>query len=65
MSYRRGLDGGRQNVKDEMICYCFRYTVKDIVRDYLDHGYSTILEQLKSEKMLGNCQCGTKNPKGK
>jgi hypothetical protein len=52
-------------VKEEMICYCFRYSAKDIVRDYFDHGYSTILEQIKNEKMLGNCQCGIKNPKGK
>jgi hypothetical protein len=52
-------------VKEKMICYCFHYTKNDIVRDYFDHGYSTILEQIKGGKMLGNCQCGIKNPKGK
>ena len=51
-------------VKD-LICYCFEYSVYDINQDYLENGKSTIMEKIQMEKKFGNCQCATKNPKGK
>jgi hypothetical protein len=48
-----------------LICYCFGYTVSDIERDFLVNGKSTIMEKIMSEKKAGECQCATKNPKGR
>ena len=50
---------------NDLICYCFGYSVDNIQKDYLDPGMSTIMEKIKMEKRFGNCQCGTKNPKEK
>jgi hypothetical protein len=52
-------------IQSELVCYCFEYTAEDIRRDYQTHGHSTILDRIKAEKQLGNCQCGAKNPKGR
>jgi hypothetical protein len=49
----------------DLVCYCFGYTADDIRRDYRTNGHSTILEKIKTEKKFGNCQCATKNPKGR
>ena len=49
----------------QLVCYCFEYTAEDIRRDFEAHGHSTILDRIKAEKKLGNCQCGVKNPKGR
>ncbi|MBT8352646.1 MAG: hypothetical protein KJO26_15615 [Deltaproteobacteria bacterium] len=51
-------------VKD-LICYCFGYSIDDVEKDYKDNGVSTIMEKIQMEKRFGNCQCATKNPKGK
>ena len=51
-------------VKD-LICYCSGYSANDINNDYLENGKSTIMEKIQMEKKFGNCQCTTKNPKGK
>jgi len=48
-----------------LVCYCFGYTADDIRQDCLDNGRSTIIERIKAEKRFGNCQCATKNPKGR
>ena len=48
-----------------LVCYCFDYTEDDIRRDYEDHGRSTILEKIKTQKQFGNCRCTEKNPKGR
>ena len=53
------------NIMKDLICYCFEYSVDDIIQDYLENGKSTILEKIQMEKKFGNCQCATKNPKGK
>lgn len=52
--------------KDEdIVCYCFGYTKKDIKEDYLNNkNRSTILEKIASEKKAGRCDCFHKNPKG-
>ena len=52
--------------EDELICYCFQYTKKDIEADFMDHGRrSTIQERIAIEKKMGRCQCAEKNPKGR
>ena len=50
---------------DDLVCYCFEYTKKDIEKDYLDNGRSTIYEKITLEKKLGGCHCAQKNPKGR
>ncbi|OQY13286.1 MAG: hypothetical protein B6I31_01505 [Desulfobacteraceae bacterium 4572_19] len=48
---------------DDLVCYCFKYTKKDIESDFLDNGKSMILKQIALEKKNGRCDCVTKNPK--
>jgi hypothetical protein len=50
---------------ENLICYCFNYTVSDIERDVRRNGKSTIMERIVSEKKAGGCQCAEKNPKGR
>jgi len=50
---------------DDLICYCFQYTRKDIEEDFKKNCFSTILEKIKKEKSIGGCNCEVKNPKGK
>lgn len=50
---------------DDLVCYCFEYTKKNIAEDFINHGYSMILERIKSEKKNKGCNCEEKNPKGK
>ena len=47
------------------ICYCFEHTADDIEEDIKVHGKSSIMEKIMTEKKAGNCQCKTKNPKGR
>lgn len=54
-----------QTTVNDLICYCFEYSAEDIRQDYAKNGRSLIMEKIKSEKMFGNCQCSTKNPKGR
>jgi hypothetical protein len=49
---------------DDLVCYCFEYTKKDIEKDYLDNGRSVIFEKITFEKKAGGCNCVKKNPKG-
>ena len=41
---------------NDLICYCFGYSVDEIEKDYRDNGVSTIMEKIKMEKKFGNCQ---------
>jgi hypothetical protein len=50
---------------DEIICYCHNHTAADLERDALEHGRSTIMEQIIAESKGGNCNCETNNPKGR
>ncbi|MFO7606474.1 MAG: (2Fe-2S)-binding protein [Desulfurivibrionaceae bacterium] len=50
---------------EELICYCFRHSEADIVRDVRAHGRSTILEAILAAKKAGGCRCATENPKGR
>lgn len=53
-------------IKDsDIVCYCFKYTKRDIKNDYLAHnGRSTILGRIIQEKRAGGCNCVNTNPKG-
>jgi len=51
--------------KNELICYCFGYSVNDIEVDAMTNGRSLILEKIRSEKRVGGCNCADKNPKGR
>ena len=50
---------------EDLVCYCFGYTKKDIEKDFEDHGFSKILEKIKTEKKNNGCNCDVKNPQGK
>jgi len=50
---------------EDLICYCFNYTVSDIENDVQRNGKSTIMERILSEKKAGGCRCAEKNPKGR
>ena len=50
--------------ENDLVCYCFQYTKKQIEQDYSAHNRSMILERIIMEKKRGGCDCGRKNPKG-
>ena len=50
---------------DDLVCFCFEYTRKDIERDYIENKSSTIFARIAAEKKAGGCNCATKNPKGR
>jgi len=49
----------------ELVCYCFNHTAEDIEQDIKEHGKSTIMEKIMTDKKAGRCQCKTENPKGR
>jgi hypothetical protein len=56
----------RIDFKDnDLVCYCFKYTKKDIENDFDKNGRSLIYEKIASEKKAGGCNCTSKNPYGK
>lgn len=50
---------------DDLVCYCFEYTKKDIENDFDENERSIIYEKIVSEKKAGGCNCASKNPSGK
>ncbi len=50
---------------DDLVCYCFGHTRKDIEQDFLENGTSTIMAKIATEKKRGGCDCTNKNPKGR
>ncbi len=58
-------DNKSQLEDNDLICYCFEYSKKDIEEDFHANGYSTILEKIKKEKGVNGCNCEVKNPQGK
>ncbi len=50
---------------DDLVCYCFKYSKKDIEQDFIENGRSLILEKITAEKKGGECDCKNKNPKGR
>jgi hypothetical protein len=58
------LDGERDEFRDDdLVCYCFQYTKKQVQKDYIDNGRSTIFERIAHEKKAGRCDCAKKNPR--
>lgn len=52
--------------QDELVCYCFGYSLKDIEDDLAEHqGRSQILERIIRGKKAGRCECASKNPEGR
>jgi len=51
--------------ENDLVCYCFQFTRKQIEKDYSDNGRSRILELIAHEKKAGGCDCAQKNPKGR
>lgn len=51
------------SASEQMVCFCFGYTFRDIVDDLAANGRSTILERIAEEKKSGACRCAEKNPK--
>ena len=50
---------------DDLICYCFGYTVNDIEQDFIKNERSLVIEKIAAEKKAGGCDCVNKNPKGR
>ena len=50
---------------DDLVCYCFGYTVNDIEQDFVKNERSLIIEKIAAEKKVGGCDCTNKNPKGR
>ena len=40
---------------DDLVCYCFGYTVNDIERDFIKNERSLIIEKIAAEKKVGGC----------
>lgn len=55
----------RNRFNDDLVCYCFAYTKKDIENDLDENDSSVIYEKIVSEKKAGGCNCASKNPSGK
>ena len=50
---------------DDLVCYCFKHTRRDIEQDYQKNGRSTIMAEIAAEKKADGCDCANKNPKGR
>ncbi|PKN30465.1 MAG: BFD-like (2Fe-2S) protein [Deltaproteobacteria bacterium HGW-Deltaproteobacteria-21] len=50
---------------DDLVCYCFKYTKKDIENDWRENGRSLIYRKVAAEKKSGRCNCATLNPRGR
>jgi len=48
---------------DDLVCFCFKYTKRDIENDYQNNGRSLIYEKITFEKKAGGCNCAKKNLK--
>jgi hypothetical protein len=50
---------------NDLVCYCFQHTRKNIEDDYRHSGYSKILEEIKAAKKSQGCNCESMNPRGR
>jgi hypothetical protein len=50
---------------ENLVCYCFKYTRRDIEKDFIENSRSLIYEKIALEKKAGGCNCARKNPKGR
>jgi hypothetical protein len=49
---------------EDLVCYCFEHTKKDIENDFNENGRSLIYGKVALEKKAGRCNCISKNPSG-
>ena len=49
---------------NDLVCYCFKFTKKDIENDFMKNNRSLIYEKIALEKKAGKCNCAEENPKG-
>lgn len=50
---------------DRLVCYCFGYTLGQIMNDAALNGHSTLAGHIQAAKSSGSCQCAQLNPKGR
>jgi hypothetical protein len=50
---------------NDLVCYFFQHTKKEIENNQIDNDRSIILEKIGWEKKTGGCDCARKNPKGR
>lgn len=55
----------REFAIDDLVCFCFGHTRRNIEEDYLAYGQSTILTHILADKKADRCECSVKNPKGR
>lgn len=65
IEFKPKLQNPNEYNDDDIVCYCFEYTKKDIENDLNQNGKSLIREKIVSEKKTGGCNCAIKNPKGR
>ncbi len=51
-------------MKENLLCYCFSYTLQDIEEDFKKHDESTILHKIVASSKAGECSCKEMNPSG-
>lgn len=56
---------GNEFKDNDLVCYCFKHTKRDIENDFNENSRSLIYEKIVMEKKAGGCECASKNPKGK
>ena len=47
---------------DEILCYCFGFTRRDVADDLRQNGTSTLLKKITRAKGLGECRCMETHP---
>ena len=50
---------------ETMICYCHKYTARDLEKDVILNGRSTLMEKIIIQSKAGNCDCKANNPQGR
>ena len=62
----QGKPDGDISMKEKLLCYCFGYSERDVIRDVRENnGASLILERIVSEKKKGTCDCRNRHPEGR
>lgn len=57
--------GMNQFKENDMVCYCFQFTRRQIEDDYIANDKSLIIEKIASAKKQGGCDCAQNNPRGR
>ncbi len=78
MSVTHVIDAGRRMIKigdqdrdasglkpEDLVCYCFRITKRQIEEDFIRNGRSLVLDKIKEAKKEGGCDCARLNPRGR